>query len=91
MHALALYDKAISLQSVHERIFMARFFKAEYFQDLMLSCAAVGNVERSHEYAQLAAQEYRQSVNQAPYGGIHHQRRQELLAACDRTLSAKER
>lgn len=91
VHALALYDKAISLQSVHERIFMARFFKAEYFQDLMLSCAAVGNVERSHEYAQLAAQEFRQSVNLAPYGGIHHQRRQELLAACDRTLSAKER
>jgi O-antigen ligase len=86
--ALALYDRAIHLQAVHERIFMAHFFKAEYFQDLMLSSADEGKLERSRKYAQLASENFRRSLELAPFGGVHHMRRRELMDLCDQALSA---
>ncbi|TAE77563.1 MAG: O-antigen ligase family protein [Verrucomicrobia bacterium] len=81
--AVALYDRAIALQAVHERVFMAHFFKGEYFHDLMLSFAAEENEARSREYAELALKEFQASVNLATYGGVHHQRRQELVQVCE--------
>lgn len=85
--AMALYDRAILLQSVHEQIFMARYFKAEYLQDLMLSSAADGKAESSREYAVRAVEEFKRSLELAPYGGVHHQRRQELLEACNQAVA----
>lgn len=85
--ATALYDRAILLQSVHERIFMARFFKAEYLQDLMLSSEAEGRMGLSREYAARAIDEFRRSLELAPYGGVHHQRRNELLESCSQAVA----
>jgi hypothetical protein len=87
--ATALYDGAIRMQSVHERIFMSHFFKAEYHYDLMLSFDAEGRAERAREYAALAAEGFRRSLQLAPYGGVHQQRRQELAAACDEVRSGR--
>ncbi len=85
--ALFLYDQAIYRQSVHERIFMAHFFKGEYFQDLMVSSAAEEDMERSRSYAMLATHEFQRSLELAPFGGVHHQRRQELLLSCEEVLA----
>ena len=87
--ALAFYDQAIRLQSDHEAVFMAHFFKAEYFQDLMLSSAAEGKVEQSRNHAVLASEGFRRSLELAPYGGYHHQRRAELLALCDQAQAGE--
>jgi len=86
--AMALYDRAIQLQSVHERIFMARYFKAEYLQDLMLSSAAEGRMGPSREYAVRAVEEFGRSLELAPYGGVHHQRRKDLLEACNQSVAS---
>lgn len=87
--ALALYDQALRLQSDHEAVFMAHFFKAEYYQDLMLSFAAEGKVDQARNHAVLASEGFRRSLELAPYGGYHHQRRAELLALCDQAQAGE--
>jgi O-antigen ligase len=85
--AMEFYDRAILLQSLHERVFMAHYFKAEYLHDLMLSSDAEGLSERSRQYAVLALEQFQMSLKLSRYGGVHHRRRQELMDVCQKACS----
>jgi len=85
--AMEFHDRAILLQSLHERVFMAHYFKAEYLHDLMLSSDAEGLSERSRQYAMLALEQFQMSLKLSVNGGVHHRRRQELMAVCEKACS----